>query len=961
MSEREILPPAYDPTVAESAWYPVWEKAGYFRPETHPEGEPYCIVIPPPNVTGVLHMGHALTNTLEDVLTRWRRMQGRKTLWVPGTDHAGIATQMVVERDLKQSENKSRHDLGRDAFVARVWQWKEQYGHRISEQLRVLGCSLDWSRERFTMDATLTQAVIEVFVRLHDEGLIYRSQRLVNWCPRCHTALSDLEVDHEEEVKSELYSFAYPLARGKGEIVVATTRPETMLGDTAVAVHPDDPRYQKLIGKQVRHPILGYPIPIVADPVLVDPKFGTGAVKVTPAHDANDFETGKRHHLVLFNIFDADARIMPAPDLHPSPEGAAEASAKALADLQAAIDLTRWQAFAGLDRAQARKRVKEALEQAGLARGVKDHLMALGRCQRCETVVEPSLSVQWFVKTKPLAEPALKAVRDGHTRIIPDSWTKTYFHWMENIQDWCVSRQLWWGHRIPAWYCRDCDTARGPEHNLRFTASARPLVAREKPRACARCRGANLAQDPDVLDTWFSSALWPFSTLGWPRDTQDLRTFYPVSVMETGFDILFFWVARMMMMGSHFMGKPPFPVIYLHAMVRDKHGDKMSKTRGNVIDPLHLIHGCTAEAVSPQFKAEYPKGFPAFGADALRFTLAAMSQSGRDIRLSVERIAGYRNFANKIWNAARFVLMRLEGTPAPVDTLGSQLLAADRYILSRLTATVGEVNHALEDFRFGDAAQAIYSFFWDELCDWYIELVKPRLAGGVGKDAAQATLVFALDQALKLLHPFMPFITEEIWQKLPAVSARPASIMIAPYPAALPFRDEGIEREYQLVKDAIVAVRTIRAESNVPPSKPVAAVVTLPDPNDRRLIAAHQDEVRTLARLSELTLAAGDAAEPKDAAIKVLARMSVAVPLAGLVDFAEEAARLAKAIAKTEAERDKLLKKLDNASFVARAPADVVAKDRARAEELARMLEDLRASRKRAEASSGVEVVRKKG
>jgi len=960
----EPLSSAYDPTHAESHWYPVWEKAGYFAPDPAAPLAPYSIVIPPPNVTGALHMGHALTNTIEDVLTRWRRMQGHKTLWLPGCDHAGIATQMVVERDLKKNEGKSRHDLGREQFVERVWTWKKTYGDRITKQLRVLGCSLDWSRERFTMDEQLSRAVREVFVRLHEEGLIYRAERLVNWCPRCHTALSDLEVEHDDEHKGELWSFAYPLATGKGEIVVATTRPETMLGDTAVAVHPDDKRYTKLVGKFVRHPILGYEIPIIADAVLVDPAFGTGAVKVTPAHDFNDFEVGKRHRLALFNILDNDAKILVEPEVHDRRDGDAGAGPHPAAAIRQAIAMERWRTYAGKDRVEARSQVKDELEKLGLARGQKEHILPLGHCQRCLTVVEPSLSVQWWVKTKPLAEPALAAVKTGATRILPDTWTKTYYHWMENIQDWCISRQLWWGHRIPAWYCTSCDEPKSNGADARFGATAQPIVSRAAPTRCPRCGKSEFAQDADVLDTWFSSALWPFSTLGWPdAKAADLRDFYPVSVMETGFDILFFWVARMMMMGCKFMGQPPFPIIYLHAMVRDRHGEKMSKTRGNVIDPLHLIHGCTADEVSPQFKAEYKEGFPAFGADALRFTLAAAAQSGRDIKLSVERIAGYRAFANKIWNAARFVFMRLE-TPGEVScTPQSLTLAAvedtlepaDRYILSRLAATVHDVDAALEGFRFGDAANCIYAFFWSEFCDWYIELVKGRLTGDAvaSRQAARATLVYVLDQSLRLLHPFMPFITEEIWQKLPLYERPAASIMKALFPEPAAFaawRDEALERDYRLVQDAIVGVRTIRSESNISSAKPMAVLLATANETDRQRLLAHASEITALGRIATLTVQVGDAGRPDKAGVKVFEGLQVIVPLENLVDYAEEATRLKKAIDKTLAEHDKLEKKLGNAGFMAKAPPDVVEKDRARAKELTEMLDKLRDSLRRAEA-----------
>ena len=928
------LPPAYDPTEAEGKWYPIWEDAGYFTPEAAHGSEPYCIVIPPPNVTGSLHMGHALTVTIEDALIRWRRMQGYKSLWVPGTDHAGIATQTIVERTLQANEGIDRHTLGREAFLQRIWEWKEKHGDRISEQLRVLGCSVDWTRERFTMDSGLSRAVREVFVRLYKEGLIYRARKLINWCPRCQTALSDLEVEHEENHPGELWSFAYPLAEREGELVVATTRPETMLGDTAVAVHPDDDRHAHLIGTHVKHPLLDYRIPIVGDSILVDPEFGTGAVKVTPGHDFNDFETGQRHNLALFNILERDAQIAATPEINDD----------ALRDQ---VNMQAWQEFAGLDRFAARKRVKERIAALGLERDRKDHVLSLGRCQRCATPVEPTLSVQWFVKAEPLAAAPLEAVRSGRTRIIPEMWTKTYYHWMENIQDWCISRQLWWGHRIPAWY--------GPDREI-FVAHSE-----EQAHAAAAAHygeSVQLEQDEDVLDTWFSSALWPFSTLGWPDDTEDLRTFYPNAVMETGFDILFFWVARMMMMGCKFMGEPPFPIVYLHAMVRDKHGEKMSKTKGNVIDPLQLVQGCPPEDVSPQFKNEYPDGFPAFGADALRFTLAAMSATGRDIKLSVERIAGYRAFANKIWNATRFALMRLDGRPAHPATLRESLEPADRFILSRLAVTVTQTNAALEAFRFADAAQSIYSFIWDEFCDWYIELVKPRLQGddASSRDAAHATLVFTLDQSMRLLHPFMPFITEEIWQKLPLadVSRDAESIMLAAYPSKLEdtWRNVTYESAYALLQSAVVGIRNVRTESNVAPSKWVDAQLLVDDAEDRQLLQAHSQEVKALARVQTLDITTADASKPDHAGVKVLERLTVAVPLAGLVDFAAEAERLRKSIAKTRAEHDKLSKKLQNPKFLERAPADVVQKDRDRATELESMLTSMQENLQRVEAAA---------
>ncbi len=960
------LPSRYDPTVAERYWYPVWEKAGYFSPDhsrVNPEAKTYSIAIPPPNVTGALHLGHALTVTIEDMLIRWRRMQGLRTLWLPGTDHAGIATQMVVERQLKVAEGKSRHDIGREAFIERVWKWKERYGDRINTQQRVLGCSLDWSRDRFTMDENLSVSVREAFVRLFEDGLIYRAERLVNWCPRCHTALSDLEVNHDENVQGELWSFAYPLmpadqTADNKELVVATTRPETMLGDTGVAVHPEDPRYQHLIGKSVRHPLFGYAIPVVGDAELVDPDFGTGVVKVTPAHDFNDFATGKRHQLTLFNIFDENANVVQSPDVK--------------GDIKNAINPTAWQVYAGLDRNEARKKVKADLRALGLERGTEAHTMSIGACDRCQTTVEPSLSLQWWVKTEPLAEPALAAVKTGATKIVPEGWTKTYYHWMENIQDWCVSRQLWWGHRIPAWYCLSCSPSKDEAHV--FTSTA--IVSRTTPTSCPDCSGTDLVQDNDVLDTWFSSGLWPFATLGWPdEDSADLTAFYPNTVMETGFDILFFWVARMMMMGCKFMGKPPFPIVYLHAMVRDKDGHKMSKTRGNVIDPLHLVNGCTAEEVAEQFKAEYPDGLPAFGADALRFTLAAMSGSGRDIKLNIDRIAGYRAFANKIWNAARFVLMRIgDEKPAPLHELKEgDLQPADRYILSRLAEAAEKTNQQLEDFRFADAASSVYQFFWSEFCDWYIELVKPRLFAEASdtdshKQAASSTLVFVLDQALRLLHPMMPFITEEIWQRLPidrgtvepscAADGKPGcdTIMLSLYPQAdtlLGYRDEALEQEYSSVQNAIVGIRTVRAESNVPPSKEVD-VVLLSNANDLRgILEKHTPEITKLARLGSLEIMVpGQYTRPSQAAVKVIEGLEVVVSLAGIIDFAKEVERLEKAIMKMAKERDKINAKLENENFVSRAPKEVVEKDRARSAELNVMLESLKESLGRAQTAA---------
>ncbi len=875
---RSELAKGYEHREVEARWYPFWKERGYFHGDEHDRTRPpFSIVLPPPNVTGSLHLGHALTATLQDVLIRWKKMSGFNTLWLPGTDHAGIATQMIVEKELKKTEKKSRHDLGRAAFLERVWAWKEKYGSRIGEQHQALGAALDWERERFTMDEGLSRAVREVFVRLHEEGLIYREKKLINWCPDCHTALSDLEVEHEEAHAGELWSFAYPLADGTGEIVVATTRPETMLGDTAVAVHPDDERYRAMVGKNVRHPLTGRELPIIADAILVDPKFGTGAVKVTPAHDFNDFETGKRHGLEQLTVIDLSGRMNAAAG-----------------------------PVAGLDRFEARKRVKELLAEQGLDRGTKPHALPLGRCQRSQTVLEPLLSDQWYVRIEPLARPAIEAVEQGRTRFIPEAWTNTYMAWMRNIHDWCISRQLWWGHQIPAWYCPD----------------GHVTVAREAPAACATCGKRELRQDEDVLDTWFSSALWPFSTMGWPERTETLRTFYPTSVMETGHDIIFFWVARMMMMGIHFMGEVPFRTVYLHPMVRDEKGQKMSKTKGNVIDPLVITEQ--------------------YGADALRFTLAALTAQGRDIKLAKERIEGYRAFANKLWNASRFALMNLDGFTVGSDVAPAVArTAADRWILARLQRAVNETTAALEAFRFNDAASTVYHFVWHELCDWYIELAKEALYGddSANKRATQAILVACLSTAYRLLHPFMPFITEELWHVLRAkVGAEgwPDSVLAAPYPATGPL-DEAAERAFGPVIGLVDAIRNIRGEMNI------AFKVVLDDVEvgslDRDAAATVREELGRLHRLANVKDAvvrpAGLPPEKKAAsAVAVGAGFEVRVGLVGAIDLQAELGRIDKEIAKLEQDLAGIEKKLENPNFVQKAPPEVVEKDRARAAEL---------------------------
>jgi valyl-tRNA synthetase len=878
---RAELAKGYEHREVEARWYPFWQERGYFHGDENDRTRPpFSIVLPPPNVTGSLHLGHALTATLQDILIRWKRMSGFNTLWLPGTDHAGIATQMIVEKELKRTEKVSRHDLGREAFLARVWAWKEKYGSRIGEQHQALGAALDWERERFTMDEGLSRAVREVFVRLHEEGLIYREKKLINWCPDCRTALSDLEVEHEEAHAGELWSFAYPLADGTGEIVVATTRPETMLGDTAVAVHPDDERYRALVGKKVRHPILGREIPIVADAILVDPKFGTGAVKVTPAHDFNDFEVGKRHGLEQITVIGLDGRLTEAAG-----------------------------PLAGLDRFEARKQVKVLLAERGLDRGTKPHLLPLGRCQRSATVLEPLLSDQWYVRIEPLARPAIEAVEQGRTRFIPEQWTNTYMAWMRNIHDWCISRQLWWGHQIPAWYCPD----------------GHVTVAREAPSACTTCGKGELRQDEDVLDTWFSSGLWPFSTMGWPDATETLKTFYPTSVMETGHDIIFFWVARMMMMGIHFMGEVPFRTVYLHPMVRDEKGQKMSKTKGNVIDPLVITEQ--------------------YGADALRFTLAALTAQGRDIKLAKERIEGYRAFANKLWNASRFALMNLAGyQDGDADPAAAALSPADRWILARLQRAVNDTVEALEAFRFNDAANAVYQFVWHELCDWYIELAKEALYGddAAAKRHVQAVLVRCLETSYRLLHPFMPFITEELWHVLRSevkADAWSDSVLAAPFPRKGEV-DEEAERSFGPVLGIIEAIRNIRGEMGIPfkvklGERAEVQIAVADQATHELLLGGEIARVHRVAGIERSVVALGAATPPApQSAVGVGPGFEVRVPLAGVIDLAAETARVDKELARVDQDLAGIERKLQNPSFVQKAPPEVVEKDRARAEEL---------------------------
>jgi valyl-tRNA synthetase len=918
MTDTIELSKAYEPTEVESRWSKFWLERKYFHAEATSDKPSFAITLPPPNVTGSLHLGHALTATIEDTLIRWKRMSGFNTLWMPGTDHAGIATQMVVEKELKKTEKKSRHDLGRQEFLKRVWQWKDQYGKRIGEQHQYLGASLDWDRERFTMDERSSAAVREVFVRLHEEGLIYRAQKLINWCPSCHTALSDLEVDHDEAKKGSLWHIRYPVKGTDRTLTVATTRPETMLGDTAVAIHPDDERYKGLAGGTVVLPLINREIPIIADAQLVSMEFGTGVVKVTPAHDFNDYQTGLRHNLPMISIFDDNART----NKEAGP-------------------------YAGLDRYDARKKVLEDLTLQGLLEKEEPHTLSVGQCQRCATVVEPRLSPQWWVKIEPLAKPAIEAVAQGRTKFVPESWTNTYFQWMENIHDWCISRQLWWGHQIPAYYCATCSPRVGDDTDLPMDAPtvrvggvdfarAEPIVARQQPSHCPKCNGTTFTQDPDVLDTWFSSALWPFSTLGWPEQTAELKTFYPNAVMETGHDIIFFWVARMMMMGLHFMGDVPFRTVYLHAMVRDEKGEKMSKTKGNVIDPLDIILGAQADKLPATLRNKFPQGMPAFGADALRFTLASLTQQGRDIKLSLDRVAGYKAFCNKLWNASRFVLMNLGGFRLDIRPIKErELTLADRWILARLQRAVVDTRLALETFAFSEAASTLYQFLWSEFCDWYIELSKGSLYGEdeKAKNSTRAVLVFCLERILRLLHPFMPFITEEIWQKLPI--PRPVdSIMISAYPEPdSRLADFAAESEMAPVVAAIEGLRTIRGESNLPPSAKLVAHVQSSNAALRATLERCRGYLMPLAGLSELHVEE-PGRKPAQSAAHVGSELEIYVPLAGLIDVDAERERLGKELARADQELAGVLRKLENPNFVAKAPPDVVEKDRARVEEL---------------------------
>ncbi len=885
MASRQ-LEKIYEPRAVEARWGQYWIDQGSFTADADAQGQPYSIVIPPPNVTGSLHIGHALNTTLQDILIRWHRMQGRNTLWLPGTDHAGIATQNVVERQL-MAEQTNREQLGREAFVERIRTWKQQSGDTILGQLKQLGASCDWSRLRFTMDDGLSGAVRDVFVRLHRDGLIYRGERLINWCPRCLTALSDIEVEHET-VKGMLYHIRYPLADDpRTGLVIATTRPETLLGDTAVAVHPDDPRHNRHIGRSLRLPLTGRTIPIVGDTILVDREFGTGAVKITPAHDFNDFEAGERHHLPRLSLL--------------TPRGLLNADTLLEADVEPALRDT----LANLPVAKARPLVVDALKRLGALTRVDDHTMALGKCYRCKTVVEPFLSPQWFVNVQPLAGPAIAAVEQGHIRILPEGWTNNYLGWMRGIKDWCISRQIWWGHRIPAWYCATCDPDVREVLNGAGSGSiptqATPIVSTTPPRDCPTCHHDQFVQDPDVLDTWFSSALWPFSTMGWPDDTKDFQTWYPTSTLVTGLDILFFWVARMIMLGLRFTGKPPFRDVYIHALVRDAEGRKMSKSKGNVIDPLTKMSQ--------------------YGTDALRFTLASMASPGRDIRLSEDRIAGYRNFANKIWNAARFILMHTDGpihTTPPADRP-----FADQWIVSRLNRVTDAVNGCLREYRFDQAAGHLYHFIWHEYCDWYLELIKPSLQEGdtAAARSARATLLHTFERLQRLLHPFMPFLTEEIWQALPHSGD---SIVRQPFPEAEADSEHaGAERSFAIVEQCVTTVRTGRALLDYGPSTVLTILIAAHDPDDVARLRDVRHHIAHLGRGTVSILAQGE--WPTGRVLRlVVGRVTVGMTIEGDVDLKKALARIHKQTQAKQQEADRLERRLASPDFAAKASPEVI-------------------------------------
>lgn len=872
MTEEHNIPKVYDPASVEKKWYEFWEKNRYFHAEPEPGKKPFSIVIPPPNITGKLHMGHALDNTLQDILIRWHRMMGDNTLWMPGYDHAGLATQIKVEEVLKKEEGKTRFDLGREEFVKRVWAWKEEYGDRIINQLKCLGISCDWERKRFTMDEGCSRAVRETFVSLFEKGLIYKGTRITNWCVNCHTALSDIEVEHED-TPGHLWYVRYPVVGEEDTyLTIATTRPETIPGDTAVAVNPEDERYAKLIGKTLRLPILNREIPVIADS-YVDTKFGTGAVKITPSHDPNDYEMGLRHNLPEIVVIGKDGVM--TEEAGP---------------------------FAGLERYECRKQIVARLKEEGYLVKIEEHSHAVGHCQRCHNIVEPLVSTQWFVKMQPLVKAAVDCVTDGRTQFVPERFTKNYTGWMENIHDWCISRQIWWGHRIPVWYCDDCGE---------MSASRTDL---EK---CPKCGSTHIHQDEDALDTWFSSALWPFSTMGWPDNTGLLKQFYPTSVLVTGYDIIFFWVARMLIMGMEFMKEIPFEKVFIHGLVRDSQGRKMSKSLGNGIDPLEVIEK--------------------YGADTLRFMLITGNTPGNDMRFYWERVEGTRNFANKIWNASRFALMNMEGYDKDAELAPYTL--ADKWILSRLQDTVKDVTGLLERFELGEAGRAIYDFIWSEVCDWYIEIAKPRLynkEAAAERATAQHVLATVLVSAMKLLHPYMPFITEEIYQCLPHEAE---SIMISKWPVA----DESLvdpeaERGMNAIMDSIKAIRNMRAEVNANPGKKIPAIMLVSE--DLREVVANNDSyIKLLGGIDNLELRPLNGEKPENAMAAVVTGIEVYLPLAGLIDVEKETQRLSKELAAMEKDLQRAGGKLNNAGFLAKAPEDVIAKERAKYEELSGKIE----------------------
>lgn len=894
----------YQPDAIERRWYEHWEKAGYFAPQG--DGTPYCIMIPPPNVTGSLHMGHGFNNAIMDTLIRYHRMKGQRTLWQMGTDHAGIATQMVVERKLA-AEGESRHSLGREKFLEKIWQWKAESGGTIGRQLRRIGSSLDWSRERFTMDEGLSRAVQTAFIRLFDEGLIYRGKRLVNWDPQFHTAISDLEVENKEEA-GHMWHFRYPLSDGSGHLVVATTRPETMLGDTAVAVHPEDPRYRDMIGKTIRLPLAERDIPIIGDD-YVDPDFGSGCVKITPAHDFNDYEVGKRHNLPMINIMTRDASLN---DQVP-------------------------EAYRGLDRFVARKKVVDDLDALGLLEKIDDHKLMVPRGDRSGAVIEPFLTDQWFVSIASLAQPAIKAVEEGQIQFVPKQYENMYFSWMRDIQDWCISRQLWWGHRIPAWY----DDAGNIYVGENEAAVREKYSLNDRP----------LHQDDDVLDTWFSSALWTFSTLGWPDNTEELKLFHPTDVLVTGFDIIFFWVARMIMMTLKFTGQVPFKTVYVHGLVRDAEGQKMSKSKGNVLDPLDLIDGISlqdlvekrtgglmqpqmAQKIDRRTRKEFPDGIQSYGTDALRFTFLSLASTGRDIKWDMGRIEGYRNFCNKIWNAARYVMMNTEEQDCGLNPADEVILSlADRWIISALQRAEREVVDALEQFRFDQASHAAYEFIWNEYCDWYLELSKPVLYGDEYSEAekrgTRRTLVRVLESILRMAHPFMPFITEEIWQRIaPLAGVQGETIMLAPFPTPEQDKlDSTAEADTQWLKEVITAIRNIRGEMRIPPGKALPLYLHNGDEEDRRRLEENRNFLSRLAKLENIVWLSPEQSAPPSVT-QLVGRMEILVPMAGLIDKTAELDRLGKEIHKLKQEVGRADERLKNPGFADRAPAEVVAKER---------------------------------